>query len=361
MSKDFSHFEIEDFAFHESFQDWVLRPQSVHRSFWEEYLATHPGQTDKILAARQLMLQLKATQQAPSDTALSLAIWQNVQRRTQPPRRSFRLPLMAWRVAASVLLVAGVGTSLWWFQRENPGTSAPLAVETTPPTPTMEEVNHADKILKVHLSDGSVVSLGKNSRLTYPKTFDAAQRVVSLTGEAFFEVQKNPNQPFLVYANETVTKVLGTSFRVIAYDDAPEVTVQVRTGRVSVFVRKDFEEASAKAQRTGVVLTPNQQAIFLKNQIQLSKTLVATPELLTPPSQKPSFDFFNTPLQKVFDTLERAYGVEIVADNDLTAHRALTVSMEDETLYEKLDVICKTLGLSYQIVDAKVIVESKRK
>ncbi len=80
-----------------------------------------------------------------------------------------------------------------------------------------------------------------------------------------------------------------------------------------------------------------------------------------PPSQKPSFDFNNTPLSEVFKVLERAYGVEIVADPDLTAHRALTVSMEDETLYEKLDVICMTLGLSYQIVDAKVIVESKRR
>ncbi|WP_373511294.1 FecR domain-containing protein [Persicitalea sp.] len=357
MPKDFSHFEIEDFAFHESFQDWVLRPQSAHRSFWEKYLAAYPGQTNKMLAARQLVLQLKATQQAPSDMELSRAIWQNIQQRTQPPRRIFRLSPTAWRVAASILLVISLAASAWWFQRENPKPSLSLSFETTSPTPTLEEVNRTDKILKVHLSDGSVVSLSKDSRLTYPETFDAARRVVTLSGEAFFEVQKNPDRPFLVYANETVTKVLGTSFRVAAYDDAPDVTVQVRTGRVSVFVRKDFEEASAKAQRTGVVLTPNQQAVFLKDQIQLSKTLVATPELLTPPSQKPSFNFNNTPLQKVFDTLEQAYGVEIVADADLIAHRSLTVSMEDETLYEKLDVICKTLDLTYQIVDAKVIVE----
>ena len=358
MAKDFSHFEIEDFAFHESFQEWVLHPQSVHRAFWEEYLAAHPGQTDKVLAARQLVLKLKATQTASADTNLSRAIWQNIQSRTRPSLRIFRLLPTAWRVAAAVLLVASLGASLWWFQREKPGILSPLAVEMTSPMSTVEEVNRTDTILRVHLSDGSVVSLGKESRLSYPETFGAAQRVVTLTGEAFFEIQKNPDRPFLVYANQTVTKVLGTSFRVLAYDDAPEVTVQVRTGRVSVFVRKDFEEASAKAQRTGVVLMPNQQAVFLKNQTHLSKTLVPTPELLTPPGQKPSFDFNNTPLQKVFDTLESAYGVEIVADADLTAHRALTVSMEDETLYEKLDVICKTLGLSYQIVDAKVIVEN---
>ncbi len=356
MPEDFSNFEIEDFAFHETFQDWVLLPASEHRSFWERYLATHLDQTDRILAARELVLGLKTTQQAPADDDLARAIWQNIQQRTQTETR--QLSSFFWRVAASVLLVAGLGTALWWFQNREAGNLTPLAVDKTAPAETLEEVNHTDNILKVHLSDGSVVSLGKDSRLTYPKKFDATQRVVSLSGEAFFEVKRNPDRPFLVYANETVTKVLGTSFRVEAYDDAPEVTVQVKTGRVSVFAKKDFEDEPTKAQRTGVVLTPNQQAVFLKNQTQLSKSLVATPELLMPPSQKPSFDFNNTPLQKVFDVLERAYGVEIVADPDLTSGRALTVSMEDETLYEKLDVVCMTLGLSYQIVDAKVIVEN---
>lgn len=361
MPKDFPNFEIEDFAFHETFQDWVLLPASAHRLFWEQYLATHPHQTDRILAARELVLELKATQYAPPDDELARAIWQNIQRRTQPATKTRQLTPFVWRVAASVLLVAGLGTALWWFQNEKPGGSSPLAMEETVPTETLEEVNRTDNIIVVHLSDGSVVSLGKDSRMTYPKVFDAAQRVVSLHGEAFFEIQKNPDRPFLVYANETVTKVLGTSFRVEAYDDAPDVKVQVKTGRVSVFSKKDFEDEPTKAQRTGVVLTPNQQAVFLRSQTQLTKSLIATPELLMPPSQKPSFDFNNTPLSEVFKVLERAYGVEIVADPDLTAHRALTVSMEDETLYEKLDVICMTLGLSYQIVDAKVIVESKRR
>ncbi len=361
MLGDFSKFDIEDFAFHESFQDWVLTPDSEYDLFWKNYLAAHPYQTDKILSARTLVLELKATQTAPPDTELAHAIWQNIQERTQPKQRPLWYQSVAWRVAASVLLVLGLGASLWWSNSTESTDAAELAEARSSERRLLEEVNHTDKVLIVHLSDGSVVSLGKESRLTYPEQFDARQRVVQLSGEAFFEIKKNPAQPFLVYANETVTKVLGTSFRVEAYDDAPDVKVKVKTGRVSVFAKKDFEDEPDKAQRTGVVLTPNQQAVFLKSQIQLSKSLVAAPELLLPPGQKPSFDFNNTPLQQVFEVLEKAYGVEIVADSELTARRALSVSMEDETLYEKLDVICLTLGLTYQIVDAKVIVENGKK
>ncbi len=359
MLDNFSNFEIEDFAFHETFQDWVLLPASEHRLFWEQFLATHPYKTDKILAARELVLELKSAQQAPPDKAFAYTIWQNIQQRTQPKTKIRRLSPSVWRIAASVLLVVSVGVSTWWLRSEDNRVLPPLAIEESEPAETLEEVNRTDKIIKVHLNDGSVVSLGKDSRMRYPKRFDATKRVVSLSGEAFFVVQKNPDRPFLVYTNETVTKVLGTSFRVEAYDDAPDVKVKVKTGRVSVFSKKDFENQPTKAKRNGVVLTPNQQAVFLKSQTQLSKSLVVTPELLMPPSQKSLFDFNNTPLQKVFDVLECAYGVEIVTDPDLTAHRALTVSMEDETLYEKLDLICLTLGMTYQIVDAKVIIESK--
>lgn len=361
MAKDFRKFEIEDFAFDETFQKWVLVPKSEFSDFWEQYVSSHPLQTDKILAARTLVLELKNNERIHGDHELADSIWQNIQHRIHPKRRWLPSSGSPWQWAASVAFLLGVASFSGWLYLSQTQAHFPAVASQTIPGELLEEVNRTTRIIKIHLSDGSVVSLGKDSRLSYPKKFDTAQRLVSLSGEAYFEVQKNPDRPFLVYTNETVTKVLGTSFRIKAYDDAPDVTVQVRTGRVSVFSKKDFEDKSTKAQRIGVVLTPNQQAVFLKNQLQLSKSLVAVPELLVPASRKPSFDFNNTPLQNVFDRLQLAYGVEIVADAELTSHRTLTVSMEDETLYEKLDVICLTLGLSYQVVDAKVIIESRKR
>ena len=361
MLSDFSNYDIEDFAFEETFQQWVLEADSPHRLFWETYIAAHPHQTDKILAARALVLDLKTTQSISVDSDLAPTIWRNIQARIYPIRRIGWQQSTVWRVAASISLLLLFSAALWWWQSNKSDTNSSLVGSRfSENEELLEEVNRTDNILKIHLQDGTVVSLAKDSRLAYPRKFDARQRVVYLSGEAFFDVTKNPDQPFLVYAHETVTKVLGTSFRIKAYDTDPKVIVAVRTGRVSVFAKKDFELNPSTPQPVGVVLTPNQQAVFSRQEAQLHKTLVEQPVLLAPPAQQPSFDFANTPISEVFTMLEKAYGVDIVYDEALFSNRTLTVSLEDESLYEKLNVICKTMGVSYQIIDTQVIIENKK-
>jgi transmembrane sensor len=67
------------------------------------------------------------------------------------------------------------------------------------------------------LEDGTTVHLEKGSRLSFPVHFDPKKREVVLSGEAFFEVTENPSKPFYVYANELITRVLGTSFQHICF------------------------------------------------------------------------------------------------------------------------------------------------
>lgn len=356
MEKEYSRFDIEDFAFDESFQQWVLQPDSPRRQFWDLYLRQHPHQTDTLLAARELVRQLHTSQQLPQQSTFADEIWQTIDERITPVRRIgwYRAPV--WQAAAVALLVLGIGVGLWLNRPDNGPSVASRSVAKPTTDAWQEEVNRTATELKIHLSDGSVISLSKDSRLRYPRTFEAGQRVVYLTGEAFFEVARNPKKPFLVYANETVTKVLGTSFRIRAYDDRPDVTVSVRTGRVSVFARADFEKNTEATQQTGVLLIPNQQAVFVKANARLAKTLVEEPVVLAAPAQTPSFAFDHTPVSEVFATLETAYGIDIVYDPNLLAGRSLTVSLEDESLYEKLDVITKTLGVGYQVIDAQIVI-----
>ena len=89
----------------------------------------------------------------------------------------------------------------------------------------VEQTNNSNKPQIITLSDGSSVLLQPNSKLSYPKIFTGNERKVYLSGEGFFEISKNPKKPFFVYANEIVTKVVGTSFRVKAYSDQPDVEV----------------------------------------------------------------------------------------------------------------------------------------
>lgn len=361
MDKDYSRFEIEDFAFDESFRRWVSGKDSSVRVFWESYLESNPHQTDVILAARQLVLDLQNESPLTDDSTLVESIWDNVQERTQPKQKVFWLQNSRWYMAAAaVSMLIVVSASVWWL-RHSPkqvSLSSPLSSQQDSTLYT-ERVNTQQKTMTLYLEDGSLVTLEKNSRLIYPKKFGPSSRIVHLSGKAFFDITRNPDRPFLIYANETVTKVLGTSFTISAYQHDNEVIVAVKSGKVSVFPKKDFDKSPQNNVAAGVVLTPNQQAVFSRKQEQFNKTLVEQPILLTS-KESNMFDFDNKPLAEVFGVLEKAYGVEIVYDADLVVNRSLKVSFDDESLQEKLMIICNTMDMSYQIVDAKVLIEKKK-
>ncbi|MCF0074059.1 FecR family protein [Dyadobacter sp. CY261] len=354
MAGDFADFDIEDFAFEESFQHWVLKTNPEHEEFWGQYLAEHPEQTDKILAARVLVLDLHTDDRNTQDDLLAQEIWEQVDHRTRPTGFVIWRRMKAWHVAASFLMLAvGLGVWLWKSEKAREVAAVPMGVPLV--GRMREELNATGSVRQITLPDGSVVSLDPDSKLVYPARFEGRERVVQLSGEAFFEVKRDTERPFLIYANETVTKVLGTSFRIKAYVSAPQVIVSVVTGKVSVFGKQDYEENQNNARLTGLILTANQQAEFSRQELHFNKTLVEKP-LIVESAPRTSFDFDNTPLQDVFKILQDAYGVEIIFDPELVNGRSLQVSLEDESLYEKLDVICKTMGMSYQIVDARILI-----
>ncbi|PWJ57941.1 ferric-dicitrate binding protein FerR (iron transport regulator) [Dyadobacter jejuensis] len=359
MQRDFSKFEIEDFVFDESFQKWASGIPSPEHRFWERYLHIYPHQTDKLLAARELVKQLKADDPALSFHAMRREVWSTLQEHIEPSGKVVRPIFTFWNIAASVVLVI-LGLGAWYLSSQPQLHQQMEQVITFQPAESelIEEVNRTNSTLLVHLSDGSVVELAKNSRLKYPKSFANNQRVVQLEGEAFFEVQKNPESPFLIYANETVTKVLGTSFRIVAFQDASKVIVSVATGKVSVFSKEGYHRSAQHQNAAGVVLTANQRAEFTRDQQQFNKTLVENPDIIIT-QENPTFNFDNTPLKLVFEALEKAYGVEILYDAELVLNRSLKVHFGEESLYEKLTVICNTMGMQYQIVDAKIIIERK--
>ena len=355
MYRDFSRFEIEDFAFDESFQKWVNDAHSDHADFWNNYVTEHPHQLDKILAARDLVLRLKQSETLQTHQERSEAIWANVKSHVEAAsgKRIFR---RVWLPAAAVVVL----TSLFaYFFAGSPVKSKIAETLTVSAEKSMAEfIADKGKPDSIVLGDGSKVVLETNSRITYAKQFEGKERIVYLKGEASFDVVKDPEHPFLIFANNAVVKVLGTSFRVKAYDQSEKVIVSVKSGKVSVFEKKDFEKNKSNPQLPGLILIANQQAEFSTELKKFSKMLVPNPKVLGN-INKTEFDFNRTPLPEVFETLERAYGVEIIYDRSLFAQRLLKVSLEDETLTEKLDVICKTMELSYQIIDARIVIEKR--
>ncbi|GAA4395663.1 hypothetical protein GCM10023187_02880 [Nibrella viscosa] len=287
--------------------------------------------------------------------------WETLATRTTGPVPAHR-PIMNWygTVAAAALVVLAV--SLGWYLLRKP-TSVLVAYTKRIPSgqsSVVERVNTSTRPLRLVLGDSSVVTLQPGSFLRYAAAFAQDKREVTLVGDAFFEVEKDPNRPFLVYANDLVTKVLGTSFYVHASASGKNVTVTVRTGKVSVYSPKLVTTAKTNAdpETIGVVLTPNQQVTYLGEELRFVKTLVQKPAILTPPGEQTAFTFQNAPVSQIFAALETMYGVDVVYDEELMRNCFITTSLESEDVYDNLSILCKLLGASYKVIDAQIVITS---
>jgi len=174
-------------------------------------------------------------------------------------------------------------------------------------------------------------------------------------------VAKNPEKPFLVFTNETVTKVLGTSFRVKAFDEESTVLVVVKTGRVSVYPKNDYEDTEGKSvkENKGVVLDPNQQAVFIRKENRLEKGKVARPEMLSESLQRKDQLFDEKPVSEVFQSLEKGYGIVITYNAEVLENCVISAQFDDENLKQRLNAICQAIGASYEMVDGQIIINSK--
>jgi transmembrane sensor len=360
MFEKYAGYSVEDFVKDEKFITWVKLSDAEGDLFWSEFLQYYPHQQETITHARQVVAHLGEASRMPVDRHEVSEIWSNLATALEDEGKdNGRILVFNWKkwvAAASVIFV--LGGLIWWVQvsKDNqPQTYARLIAQVN--TPLKEIINTTSKAMDVTLPDGSVVTLEKASRLSYVPDFKGDQREVFLLGAAFFNVTENPKKPFVVYANELVTRVLGTSFAINAFEQNKQLTIAVRTGRVAVFKNKDFKHSSSG--QPGVVLIPNQQAAFTRESEKLVRSLVAKPQVLVSDKELEDLKFTNAPLEEIFKALEKAYGVEIVFDRALLSNCRLTTSLGNETLFERLDIICEASEASYKVVDTKVIIDSK--
>src|ERR1700754_3726147 len=139
--------------------------------------------------------------------------------------------------------------------------------------PVVLIANNTTRICKAMLPDGSIVWLNPHSQLKYPKVFAAASREVSMLGECFFEVTKNPKRPFIIRSQAMITKVWGTSFRIRDNAHSGEADVSVVTGKVSVSIKTNQPfNTTLNITKGEVMLYPHQKAVYLTHDHQLKST-----------------------------------------------------------------------------------------
>jgi ferric-dicitrate binding protein FerR (iron transport regulator) len=205
------------------------------------------------------------------------------------------------------------------------------------------------EVRKVTLPDNSVVTLNTSGVVTFPEHFRGNKRKVSLTGEAYFEVRKDPGRPFIVDAGEIQVKVLGTSFIVSNSASQQEARVAVRTGKVAV---------TPHQTKTSIVL-PHEALIYDKQ--KNSRRIDHQVEVNTQWTTK-QFVFRSTSIPKVFNALEEHFGITILTSDP--AIQALTFTgtfSPKDSLPEIFKIIDLSYGLEIQHVNNQLIRISMKK
>jgi transmembrane sensor len=359
MDRDYLKYSFEEFAKDDKFQLWVLKKDANCTTFWEQWLAENPSKENTIHLAKSFLLALQEDDNSLTDTELE-NITESIIEGNKPVKLKFWNNNI-FKIAASILLVFGLGLVLIYVnKRDNSDEFATIIDTNIYRDKFVENINSTDKIQRIKLQDGSVISLYPQSKIRYPKPFSEKKREVYLTGQAFFKITKNPSKSFWVYTEKISTQVLGTSFMVKAFENMKNVRVEVKTGRVSVYTRKDLENAKNEnlTMMAGVILTPNQQVSFSKIEERFVKSIVEKPTEIIE-VVKEEFRFEEAPMAKVFSLLEKTYGISVIYDSKTMEGCFLTANLEEESLYEKLNIICKITKSTYEIVDAQIIIHSK--
>lgn len=367
----YSDFSVEDLVWDVFFRQWTLSPTSETNAIWDNWINANPEMLGKVEQARRILLSMRIEEHEISNAEINEVVKRTVgfldteNLKTAPHTlRSSPSLFNRWmRLAASIALLSLLGwtANSVLVKKHEKARVAAQHIPAKEETYIVEKVNTTSRTMQLTLGDGSSISLSPKGRVRYREPFDNQRREVHLAGEAFFNIGKDPNRPFLVFANGLITKVLGTSFRVKAYEGVGEVTVEVKSGKVAVFAENDPQSKKKVEDKAlqGIILKPNQKIIYALNEVKMVKTLVEKPEIVVPKSEIPRLDFEDTPASDVFNTLGKTYGIDIIYDAALLKDCPLTAILEGLTLHDKLNIICKAVESSYEIVDGQVIIHSK--
>lgn len=263
--------------------------------------------------------------------------------------------LLKWRWAAAAVLVLALWGGYQWSRR-NAGDAGKQLAETTSGK-FITKTNATNAPMWVLLSDGSRVSLQPQGSIEYPAHFQNSKREIHLKGKAFFEVARDERKPFLVYTGEITTKVLGTSFWVNGTAADEGVEVSVVTGKVSVFQKDKEQEAASGDLAVGVILGRNQSVKYTSAMSRFNAMLVKRP--IVDGSYKNAFIFDDTRLGEVAQTLEKAYGIDIVLTNDRLKNCLFTADINKQPMFTQLALIAAAVNATYTIKGTKIYLSGK--
>ena len=369
---------------------------------WRQFLLAQGDSGRNMLQARKFILLFKANEGKLPDEKKYL-LWENISTFNRIFSRNYRLVKVKFvsKVAASVLIILSLGILFYLYMarpepsyhfseiRSEIGAEDPLlilsngekvnllkkeseiailkdkAIRINNDSIVQNEsitIRDVEKIAlneviipygkksKLILSDGTQVWLNAGSRFAFPQKFSGKKREVFLQGEAYFEVAKNENHPFVVSAGNMNVEVLGTKFDVCAYESDDFVETVLVEGSVNMI-------GKGRLLKEKVLMAPNQKAVCNKKEGTIFVKDEPMPELYTGWVDG-WYQFVNEDIELVFKKLKRYYNVSFLYDDTVLA-KAFPISGKLDlkgSLEEVMSVVSKVARIHYRIEGKNIII-----
>ncbi|TVZ25217.1 FecR family protein [Gillisia sp. Hel_I_86] len=206
------------------------------------------------------------------------------------------------------------------------------------------------KRFELRLSDGTHIFLNSGTSLKYPiKFLKGKERQVYLNGEAFFDVTKDTDHPFIVNMNNVGVRVFGTKFNASSYPENDEVNTVLVEGSVSIFNNNmEYNKNSASLLKPGFIASWNKH----NKEISIEKADIAMHTAWI----EGRILFRHLPFKNIIRKLERHYDVTIINNNKKLDEEFFTASFDIETIEQVLEVFHKNYNINYSIINDQIII-----
>lgn len=247
------------------------------------------------------------------------------------PKRKENKGFSIYKIAAAIAAIILIGfASLYIFN------------------PKKEVLLAQNEVVETNLPDGTKISINKNSKITYSKSFNKKERNIELKGDAYFKVEKDKTKPFIIKAESFYVEVLGTEFYVNS--SFKERKVVVTEGTVAVYQRKDKSDK--------VIIKGGEEIVFDKKENKLRKIETFDKNCIAWKTK--IFNFNNQSLEEIFKLLEAVYEVSFEFKNPRLKKCRQSVSFENQ----EIDGILNVLNATFENINFKrnkniVIVDGK--
>lgn len=354
------NYTVEELLLDESFLDYCLNKNSIYKKKWEQIIAEYPDQLKKIEEAKELFFLLNPSLSAeeispevnkvreiilsgknnnPLVSTDNIAASENLYVNTDGKMRGQKFKRLA--VYSAVLAVL----SFVVLYLANTGIKNRAVKNES--AEIIQYQNSKTERKQVELPDGSLVILNSNSSVSITSSYNKKDRVVQLSGNAFFKVEKNADRPFIVLNPAFSTSALGTSFYVHAPIGAKNYSVKLLEGKVKL-------SANNRADKL-TYLNAGEEGQWQQAQSEFSKYSFDTIQLRQWISGKISFN--KTPVQKAIKQLEKWYDIEIDVQRKNWEKLSITGDYVNVPLDDILKVICFSLSGQYRHSGNKIIIQ----